>query len=70
VDKYGNRKPYATSVVHFEIEGPAQLIGENPFPLVGGQAAVYVKAGETAGTVKVRATTPRFNPAEVTITLR
>jgi beta-galactosidase len=70
VDKYSNRMPYATSVVSFEIEGPAQLIGENPFPLVGGQAAVYVRARETPGTVKVRATTPRLNPAEVTITLR
>jgi beta-galactosidase len=70
VDKYGNRMPYAISVVSFEIEGPAQLLGENPFPLIGGQAAIYVRAGETPGTVKVRAATPRLNPVEVTITLR
>jgi beta-galactosidase len=70
VDKYGNRLPYATSVISFEVEGAAQLIGENPFPLVGGQAAVYLRASETPGIVKVRATTPRLSPAEVTIALR
>jgi beta-galactosidase len=70
VDRYGNRMPYAFSVVSFEVEGPAQLIGTNPFPLVGGQAAVYLRTGETPGTVKVKATTPRLNPTEVTISLR
>jgi beta-galactosidase len=70
VDKYGNRLPYAISVVSFEIEGPAELVGTNPFPLVGGQAAVYVRASQTPGTVKVRASAPRLNTAEVTIAIK
>ncbi|MBC8098144.1 MAG: glycoside hydrolase family 2 protein, partial [Armatimonadetes bacterium] len=43
VDSYGNPLPYATTVVTLSIEGEseAELIGENPFPLVGGAAAVY-----------------------------
>ena len=70
VDKFGNRLPFSISVISFEIEGPAELVGQNPFPMVGGQAALYVRAGQTPGTVTVRATTPRLPPATVTITLR
>lgn len=70
VDKYGNRLPYAVSVVSFEIEGPAALVGTNPFPLVGGQAAIYVRASQTPGIVRVRASAPRLNSAEVTIAIK
>jgi beta-galactosidase len=66
-DRFGNRLPYATQVISFEIDGPGELIGENPFALVGGQAALYVKAKHEPGTVRVRATTPRLEDAEVTI---
>ncbi|MBC7869759.1 MAG: beta-galactosidase, partial [Chitinophagaceae bacterium] len=67
VDKFGNRLPYTQSVVTFEIEGPGELIGENPFALMGGQAAIYVKAGHTPGIITVRASTSRLPTAEVTI---
>lgn len=73
VDRYGNRLPYINRPVTFEIpEGEAlvDLIGENPFALVGGQAALYVRAKHTPGTVTVRASAPRLDPATVTITLR
>ncbi len=66
-DKYGNRLPYANLVVSFEIEGAGELIGENPFALVGGQAALYVKASKQAGTITVRASAPRLPAAEVTL---
>ena len=53
-DKYGNRLPYAIQPVHFELlEGDAELIGENPFALVGGQAALFLRAGRNPGTVRV-----------------
>jgi beta-galactosidase len=69
-DQYGNRLPYAMQPVSFEINGPAQLIGENPFALVGGQAALYIKAGKEAGMVTVRATTARLADAEVSLTIK
>jgi beta-galactosidase len=69
VDRFGNRLPYTQSVVTFEVEGPGELIGENPFPLMGGQAAVYLKATHHAGIVTVRASTPRLPAAEVKIVL-
>lgn len=71
VDKYGNRLPYAIQPVHFELlEGDAQLIGENPFALVGGQAALLLRAGRTKGTVRVKAWTPRLEPVEIKVELR
>jgi beta-galactosidase len=57
-DRYGNPLPYATKVVTFELEGEAELIGENPFPMIGGQAALFVKARHQAGPVIVRAHAP------------
>jgi len=68
-DKYGNPLPYATTPITLTIEGDAQLIGENPFALVGGQAALYLKAGQSAGRVTVRAHAPRLASVETHITL-
>ena len=70
VDRYGNRLPYTNQPVMFEIDGPADLIGENPFALMGGQAAAYVRARREPGTVTVRATTMRLSPAQVMLTVR
>jgi len=36
VDAYGNRLPYTNQVVSFEVDGPGELMGENPFALMGG----------------------------------
>jgi beta-galactosidase len=60
VDKYGHRLPHAHAVVTFTVEGDADLIGVNPFPLVGGQAGMYLKARHTAGMITVRATAAPF----------
>lgn len=68
-DKYGNRLPYTYQAIMLEVDGPAELIGENPFAIMGGQAALYVKAGHEPGTVTIRATTARLEPAEVMIKL-
>ncbi len=68
-DEFGNPLPYAAQVVFFEIEGPADLIGENPFALVGGQAALYIKARHEAGQVIVRASTSGLSDAIVFLTI-
>ncbi|NJR12534.1 hypothetical protein HC776_01210, partial [bacterium] len=54
----------------FEIDGPAELIGENPYAIIGGQAALYVKARHEAGTVTIRAKADRLPDAEISLTLR
>lgn len=66
-DRYGNPLCYASKAIFFELDGPAELIGENPFPLIGGQAALYIKAQQETGMVRVRAHTHRLPPAEIHI---
>ena len=70
VDRFGNRQPYQTAAVQFTLEGPGVLIGENPFALGGGQAAVYVKTTETAGVVTLTARAPRLPDVQVQVTIR
>jgi len=54
-DEFGNPSPYATTIVEFELIGEAELIGDNPFLLIGGQGALFVKARHQEGTVTIRA---------------
>ncbi len=71
VDQYDNVLPYATRAVSFTVETDtdAELIGENPFALVGGQAAVYLRTGTRPGALTLKAKTPRLPEASCTITL-
>ena len=64
-DAYGNPLPYATSVINFEVEGPADLIGQNPFPLIGGQAALLLKARREPGEVRIKARCAGLNEAKI-----
>ena len=66
-DVYHNPLPYAIKIVNFDVEGPAELVGENPFPLVGGQAALYIKAQRQAGQVTVFANTSGLPRASLSI---
>ncbi|MEP6986145.1 MAG: glycoside hydrolase family 2 TIM barrel-domain containing protein, partial [Chloroflexota bacterium] len=70
VDRFGNRLPYAIKVIDFEVDGPAELIGDTPFPLVGGQAAFFVRAKHEAGTVTIRAKAKGLPDAETTILIQ
>ncbi|MCK6580418.1 MAG: hypothetical protein L6Q98_20175 [Anaerolineae bacterium] len=70
VDNYGNRLHYYNAIVSFTLEGPGELVGDNPFALIGGQAALYVRAGRTPGTLTIRASAARMEPVEVTLTTR
>jgi beta-galactosidase len=54
-DEFGSIRPYANDAVSFTLEGPAELIGDNPFSLVGGTGAVWVRAKEQGGTVRLTA---------------
>lgn len=70
VDQFGNRLPYTNQVITFEIDGPADLIGENPFALIGGQAALYIKARHEPGEVTIVAKTMRLPAAEKSLTIK
>jgi len=54
-DQFGNVQQFASGAVTFSVTGPAEIVGENPFGLMGGVGAIWLKAGETAGTVRLTA---------------
>jgi len=57
-DEFDAIRPFANDAVKFELEGPAEMIGDNPFALIGGTGAVWIRAKEKAGTVRLTATHP------------
>ena len=64
-DEFDQIRPFANDAIKLTIEGPAEIIGENPFSLVGGTGAVWIRAKEQAGTVRLTATHPRLGPKEL-----
>ena len=67
-DEFGAIRPYANDSVAFTLEGPATLLGENPFSLVGGTGAVWIRTKETAGTIRLTARHPRLGAQTVEFT--
>ena len=68
-DEFGAVQAYANDPIILAIEGPAVIIGDNPFALIGGTGAIWIRAGEQAGTVTLKATHPRLGYQTVTLTL-
>ena len=68
-DEFGALRTYADDPIVFTLEGPAQLIGDNPFSLIGGTGAVWIRAGETAGSVRLNAKHSRLGTQTITFKL-
>ncbi len=68
-DEFGAVRPFATDAIEFHLEGPAQLIGDNPFSLVGGGGAVWIRAKEEPGAVRLTAKHPILGSQTVEFTL-
>lgn len=66
-DEYGNIRPFATGAVSLSISGPGEIIGENPFALAGGGGAVWIRAREAAGTVRLEARHPYLKTKSIEI---
>ena len=70
-DEYGAQRPFATGAVALAIEGPGEIIGENPFSLAGGVGAVWIKTKEeTGGLIRLTATHPTLGAKAVEIRVR
>ena len=69
-DEFDAIRPYANDPIVLTLEGPAELIGDNPFGLVGGTGAVWIRAKEEAGTVRLTAKHPRLGSQTVEIAIR
>jgi beta-galactosidase len=66
-DEFGNIQPFADASLKLSFEGPAEIIGDNPFALVGGTGAVWIRAQEQPGTVRLSAIHPHLGQQQVTI---
>lgn len=66
VDAYGNQRPYIGGEVSLDIAGPAELIGDNPFPFAafGGVGGSFVRSlAAQTGVVTVGASHPTLGQA-------
>ncbi|MGC2299788.1 MAG: glycoside hydrolase family 2 TIM barrel-domain containing protein [Acidobacteriaceae bacterium] len=68
-DEFGAARPYADDAIVFTLEGPAELIGDNPFSLIGGTGAIWIRAREQAGTVHLKAKHPSLGMQTISIQL-
>ena len=64
-DEFGNIRPFANDAIKLEVEGPSEIIGDNPFALIGGTGAVWIRAKEQPGTVRLTATHPTLGKRQV-----
>jgi beta-galactosidase len=69
-DEFDAIRPYANDPIALTLAGPAEIIGDNPFALVGGTGAVWIRASEQAGTVRLTAKHPRLGTQTIVLTLR
>ncbi|MGB7070770.1 MAG: glycoside hydrolase family 2 TIM barrel-domain containing protein [Pyrinomonadaceae bacterium] len=65
-DEFGNLRPFAHASIQFTIEN-GEIVGDNPFALVGGAGAIWVKTQEKAGTIRLTARHPRLGSKTITI---
>jgi len=64
-DEFGAIRPFANDAIKFDLEGPAEIIGDNPFALIGGTGAIWIRAKEQPGTVVVTATHPQLGAQQL-----
>jgi beta-galactosidase len=59
-DEFDTIRTYANDPIVFTLEGPAEIIGDNPFSLIGGTGAIWIRAKERPGRVRLTAKHPRL----------
>jgi len=64
-DEFGALRPFANDAIRFELAGPAEIVGDNPFVLIGGTGAIWIRAQEQAGEVRLSATHPWLGKQEL-----
>ena len=64
-DEFDAIQPFANDAIRLELTGPAEIIGDNPFALVGGTGAIWIRALEMAGKAKLTAHHPYLGVQQV-----
>jgi beta-galactosidase len=65
-DEFGNTRPFAHTAIVFTIEN-GEIVGDDPFALVGGAGAIWVKSKETPGLIRLTARHPRLGAKTIEI---
>ncbi|HEX3436804.1 MAG TPA: glycoside hydrolase family 2 TIM barrel-domain containing protein [Pseudacidobacterium sp.] len=68
-DEYGAIRPLCNDPISISLDGPATLIGPKSLALVGGTAAVWVRARQEEGSVRLTAAHPQFGVQTIQIKL-
>jgi beta-galactosidase len=68
-DEFDNLRPYAGDPIELTLEGPAEILGDNPFALVAGTGAIWIRAKQEPGTAVLTAKHPRLGEQKATFTL-
>ena len=68
-DEFDAIRTYANDPIVFTLEGPAEIIGDNPFALIGGTGAIWIRAKEQKGMVRLTAKHPRLGTQSIDFTL-
>jgi len=66
-DEFGAVRPFANDAIKFELDGPAEIIGDNPFSLIGGTGAVWIRAQEKPGKIRLKAVHPQLGTQQAEI---
>ncbi len=66
-DEYGNSRLMSTGAVQLTISGPGEILGRNPFALSGGAGAIWVKAREGSGTIRLEGRVAGLKPQHIEI---
>jgi beta-galactosidase len=69
-DEHGGPRQFASGALSLSLEGPGELVGENPYSLVGGVGAVWIKSKEAAGTITVSARHAVLGTKSISIKVR
>ena len=69
-DEFGAIRPYANDPIALSLEGPAEIIGDNPFALIGGTGAIWIRAKEEPGTVRLTAKHPRLGSQAIAVQMQ
>ena len=69
-DEYGAVRPFAASAIVLTIEGPGEIVGDNPFALFGGVGAVWIKTKQASGTIRLKAKHPTLETNTIEINVR
>ena len=69
-DEYGAVRPFANAAIAMTVEGPGEIIGENPFSLFGGVGAVWLKTKEAPGLIRLTAKHPKLGSKTVEVRVK